>query len=289
MHLNPRISCFLGLTIGLAAALLAQDPRGPGYSGTFPSAAGQEALRTIATEGFEDKEGRLGGGKWQAHAGAVTPHALGPARGDVMELRSVVTKGPHLRLVQGHLAICLPTATDGDVAATLRWLGKPVPAGIVGEPTAAWRQAVARVEALGAPVAGHRAAVTAIADKPGSVDLLLWKVDTREGSVAGRAHLLVDGQQLPVAVVWPSKAKAAGGESVLSLKPGSTYDQILDVNALLVANGKPALVDGDHDIEFVLAMDGMDPVELRSQRRKLTVGAKARVDGSAGGDAKGKK
>jgi hypothetical protein len=268
----------LVFAVALAAPVAAQER--PGYSGTFPSAAGQQALADVAKREWVDTAGRVGGGTWQLHAGAVTPHPLGPGRGDVMEMRSAETKGPHLRLVREHLAINLPTTSDGDVVATLRWLGETVPVGLVGEPTPAWRLAIARLEGLGDETLGHRAVITGIADARGSVEMLVWNVGAVREPMTGTAQVVVDGQPLPVALVWPPKADPGNGKSHLELAPGSTLHQRVDVAALLAAAGKPKLGTGEHKIEFVFAVAAAaadKPAVLRSKPHTL------QVEGDQGG------
>lgn len=242
--------------LGLLAAPLAQDPAPPpGYSGTFPSEAAQEVLRGFASKPWEDKDKRLGGGTWQLQAGAVTPHALGPCRGDVMVMRETTVKGPHLRLWRDHLGVCFPTTTDGDVAATLRWLGQEVPAGIAGEPTPAWRRAAARLDALGlggtaAEVAGLRAGLVVDPERPRCVELVLWKTGTGKEPVTGKAALKVDGEGMAIDLVWPVKKEAIAGRSELVLAPGNTFVRTLDVDELLKGKGKPELQEGVRLLQF---------------------------------------
>ncbi len=277
MHVFPIavVSTFLALLDGAAAQ------RPPGYEGTLPSECAQEALGELIGGTWEDKKGLLGGGTWQLLSGGVTPHALGPNRGDVMEMRSAVTKGPHLRIVRDHLAVSLPTASDGDVAATLRWLGQAVPAGIEGEPTANWRLAAARVEALGAAAAGLRAGLTVDPEHKHSIEVLVWQVDALAQAVSGTAQVKVDGTSLPLALVWPAKPNPAEGKSRIALKAGSTLLQQVELDALLAAAGKPKLAPGKHEVEFVL--EGIDAAGaafvLRSKKLELGEAASGKAAG----------
>lgn len=247
----------------------------------------------IGTE-WEDKGNLLGGGKWKISSGGVTPHTLGPTRGNTLELRTADTKGPHLCLVREHLAINFPSTSDGDVAATLRWLGQSAPAGLVAEPTAAWQLAAARIQALGSPEAGLRAGLCADAERPNHVELLLWNVADRKSAVTGIASLVVDGVPLPTVVKWPPKAELGAGNCHLALAPGSTFRQSFALDALMKEHakdpGKANLAAGPHEIEFVLQVDptAATPIVLRSKKLQLVTAAKeaAQVDGSAGKDAR---
>lgn len=266
------VSTFLTLLDGAAAQ------RAPGYEGSLPSERAQQALRELDGRPWEDKKGLLGGGTWQLHGGGVTPHALGPNRGDVMEMRSAVTKGPHLRVVREHLAVSLPTTTDGDVAATLRWLGQSVPEGIEGEPTANWRLAAARVEALGPVAGGLRAGLTVDAEQKHTIDVLVWQVDAPAQAVTGTARVEVDGTVLPLTLVWPAKRGPGDGKSRIALNAGSTLLQQVDLDAALAAAGKPKLAPGKHVVELVL--EGTDAAgtafALRSNKLELEVAAPAK-------------
>ena len=256
--------------------------RAPGYDGTFPSERAQQALRDAAKTPWQDTLAVAGGGTWSLHAGGVTPHTLGPCRGDALELRTVDTKGPHLRLVRDHLAICLPSTTDGDVAATLRWLGRPVPDGVTGEPTANWKRAAARVAALGPETAGLRAALVADPERSGRLELVLWKVGTDPGPVTGTARLTMDGTPFPLRFVWPPKADPGAGRSHLQLAAGSTFVHTIDVEAMLREAGREQLAPGVWPLRVVLAITapGGPDLELATPILELRVpepnGGKAR-------------
>jgi hypothetical protein len=250
---SPRRT-FLALLLSAAAAFAQQAPP-PGYGGSFPSERAQQALRDAMATPWEDTKTVAGGGTWQLRNGGVTPHALGPCRGDVMEARTAETKGPHLRLVRDHLAICFPTTTDGDVAATLRWLGRPVPEGIAGEPTANWTRAAARLAALGPEAAGLRAGLLADPTARARVELVVWKVGTDAEPVSGTAVLKMDGTPIPVRFAWPPKAEVGADKSHLRLAPGSTFVHPLDVDALLRDRGRESLPPGTWPLQLVLTVD----------------------------------
>lgn len=274
--MNIARRTFVLAVLSLAAALRAQLP--PGYDGTFPSERAQQALRDAMATPWEDTKNVAGGGTWKLERGGVTPHALGPCRGDVMEMRTAETKGPHLRVVRDHLAICLPTTTDGDVAATLRWLGRPVPDGVTGEPTASWKLAAARVAALGPEVAGMRIGLVAT-DRPRHVELFVWKVGADQEPFTGKATLEIAGTTLPLRFLWPAKQDADAATSALRLKSGSTFVEALDVDALLAAAGEPELAPGEHEarVTFTAAGGASPAFELRTLALVVEVGKVAKA------------
>ncbi len=237
----------------LLGALRAQLP--PGYDGTFPSAAAQQVLRELTKTRWEDTKKVAGGGTWQLHDGGVTPHALGPCRGDVMDVHAAETKGPHLRLVREHLAICLPTTTDGDVAATLRWLGRAVPAGVAGEPTAAWRTALARVEGLGAETEGFRLGIALDAERPDRITLVVWKTGLRKSGITGHLALRVGSAELPLQLEARPADRRDDGRSSFLLKLGATFVHEVDVAALLRANGGDPADATTHALQLVMRVD----------------------------------
>ncbi|HEX6812572.1 MAG TPA: hypothetical protein VF384_13180 [Planctomycetota bacterium] len=246
----------------------------------MPSEAGEAAARALVGQKWEDPDGRLGGGTWRIEHGGVTPHPLGPGPATRIEMRTAETKGPNLRLVREQLAVSFPITTDGDVAAMLRWLGKPAVAGVAGEASANWQLAAARIEALGPAVHGWRAGLCQ-RGKPGQIEVVLWNVGGTRAHVTGRATLTVGATSLPLPMRWPkSKPRQVPtqGECMLQLEHGSALYYPADVGGMLAANGKPALADGVHELELALRLDvaeGEAAAELRSKKLQLTVGAAA--------------
>ena len=281
MTSHPRVVPFLSFVLVIASGVVAQ--KAPGYDGTFPSAAGKAALATLRSEPWMDKDKRVDGGSWRIDDGGVTPFTPGPCAASGYELRTAVGHGPHLRLTNGTLAISVPAATDGDVAATLRWLGKEVPAGVAGEPSAVWRTAMARVDALGPASNGLRAGLR-VGDKPGQFELLLWNVGEEKCDVRGTASLRVDGSAVALPVQWPPKAKAGDGNFVLQLAVGSTFVVPVDVAAVVRGGGLAALAKGEHVLEFAVVFATADgkPLDLRSKAVKFVVGEVAASEGKSG-------
>lgn len=273
--MRPRLTTALRplLVLALATPLAAQLPR-PGYDGPLPSAAADAVIGKLRGTTWEDTANRFGGGTWRIDWGGVTPHALGPARGDMIEMRSTNAHGPHVRLTQATRAVCLPTRSDGDVVALLHLLDRPVPKGLAGEPSPEWQRALARMAALGEASAGLRAGLLRDPGQDLKVELLFWNIGDTSSALLGTAQLLVDGVALPLELRWPPKAEVAAGSSLLALEPGSTYEQQIDVRALAKAHGKTAILrPGPHMVELLLQPEPGEQEEpaapLRS--RKLTV------------------
>jgi hypothetical protein len=241
---------------------------GPGYSGTWPSRTGDAALRSLCASPWVDEQKRVGGGEWKVARLPPTLFSGGPGPSERIEIHSVTGKGPHVQLTRGALALSFPVMSDGDVAATLRWLGRPVPEDLVGEAGPQWRLAADRVAALGAPGADVRVGLRC-GEKPGQVEILVWNVGDAKVDVRGTTTLVVDGVPLPLPLRQPPKADPGTGNCALALESGSLFVLELDVAAHVRASAKPALAPGTREIELLLtraAANGASPVVVRSRR-----------------------
>jgi hypothetical protein len=254
------VPALVSLVTVLAAAAFA-PAQGPGYDGPFPSERGKAAVRDLVGTQWKDDKNLVGGGTWRIEDGKVTPYAFGPARGDMIELRCCEAKGPHLRLVRDHLAVCLPAATDGDVAATLRWLGRPVPEGLGGDTSEGWLKAVGRLAALGPEVGGVRLGLLADADpmRRKHAELVVWQVGAPAEPLVGSAELRIGRTTVPIRIVWPAKPDPGAGKSSLRLPAGSTHVQTFDVEELLAANGHAPLAGGTNVLRVVWTREPTDP------------------------------
>lgn len=265
---KATLGAILGL--GLVGTSPAQPPA-PGYGGTFPSPAGKQALEELYGTVWEDEDKLLGGGEWRIERGGVTPHPLGPGRGDVMEMRSAGTKGPHVRLVQGRLAFFFPTRSDGDVAELFRLLGRKVAADLEGEPSPELEAALAGLRGLGEKVRGIRVGVAATAPRAGRnprVRILVWNCSDEPVAWTGSAELRVDGTPVAVELRWPPKLEAPGGASRLRLEPGSTYELETEVAALAAP--------GPHELQLALIAP---PDKEGNRPAEPLVSAKVRIAG----------
>jgi hypothetical protein len=276
------IATRLAVALLLAPCTLLAQARPPGYDGPFPSADGEKALAAVRGEEWEDSTNRFGGGAWQIERGGVTPHPLGPARADVSEMRSATVKGPHVRLVQATRAVCVPTRCDGDVVALLRLLGKDVPEGLDGEPSAEWQQAMERMQALGGRANGMRVGLLRSPGKDAVLRLLFWNAGDEKSKLRGTAYFLVDGTALSVEVRWPPKVEVPAETSALDLEPGSTFEHVVDLR-VLAAQEPAVLGEQSRELEFVfqpeLGRADAPSIAVRSKKLTLTAAEQGAIRG----------
>lgn len=221
---------------------------GPGYYGGWPSAVGKQVVEQLVGGQFTDKAGRFGGGRWQIEQGAIVPHPLGPGRCDVIEMRNVGTKGPHVILRRDAYGFFLPTRCDGDVLALLALLGLPTDERLQPGPVSEeWQEAIGLSEGFGAEQKGLRLGV--VAGEEGLVKMRLWNVSKQRIVLEGRTSLVVEQVSLEgpaplpseyndyvrwLVLLWPPTIKSSEGRSYIRLAPGQIYEKSVRLGPLTV-------------------------------------------------------
>ena len=280
--MQSRVFLLAAFCLGsMVFAQVKEAPPAIGVNSMFASAAGLRAIAGLGT--WEDRDGRLGGGSWRIDYESTTPYGCGPDQTKVHAARIWSRLGPRLQLRQGNHQVCFPLESDGDVRATLIWLGKPVPDDVRGEPGVGWQITRQIVDNLGPVADGLRASAFVAdykptVDKPTVVQVVIWNCSAERVVRLGSPAVLWDGVRLPVEVRWPPKdaAEVDTKGNFVALDPGFVFEGQFDLREIASSPSSADLLrPGPHQLEFEWTMEPTktkpNPAPLVSRRTETVV------------------